>query len=95
MLDFSTYLILAEVAMDVFLYIRAFPNLDYPYPVVVPQGGAVVPRQRFYRPLLHRIRAVLYTASWAIVLYCPTVVPRALAVVPRLRCGSTMRRRLS
>ena len=47
----------AEVATDVFLYIRAFPNLDYPCLVVVPQGGAVVPRQRFYRPLPHRFRA--------------------------------------
>ena len=41
----------AEVATDVIFYIRAFPSLDSPCLAVVPQGGAVVPRQQYYRPL--------------------------------------------
>ena len=81
--------------MDVFLYVRAFPNLDHPCLAVVPQGGAVVPRQRFYRPLLHCIWAVLVSGARAVVLRGPTVVPCALAVVPRPRRGSTVLRRLS
>ena len=70
-------------------------NLYYPCLAVVPQGGAVVPRQRFYRSLLHCIWAVLVSATRVVVLRGPAVVPCALAVVPRPRRGSTVLRRLS
>ena len=93
--DFCTDPNSAEVATDVFLYVRAFPNLDYPCLAVVPQGGAVVPRQRFYRPLPHSFSASLDSVAWAVLPQCLAVVPCALAVVPRPRCGSTVLRRLS
>ena len=70
-------------------------NLDYPCLAVVPQGGAVVPRQRFYRPLLLCIWAILVSAARAVVPRGPAVVLCALAVVPRPRRGSTVLHRLS
>ena len=85
----------AEVAMDVIYYIRAFPFLASSYLAVVPQGGAVVPRQQYCALCLSAFWARLVSAVWAVVPRGPAVVPRAPAVVPRLWYGSTALRRLS
>ena len=70
-------------------------NLELPCLAVVPQGGAVVPLQRFYRPPLQCVWAVQAYAARAVVPRGPAVVPRARAVVPRPRCGSIVLRMLS
>ena len=40
----------AEVATGVFLFVRVLPRQVQSSLAVVPQGGAVVPRERQYRP---------------------------------------------
>ena len=85
----------AEVATDAFLYVRAYPILDYPCLAVVPQGGAVVPRQQFYHRRLPCLRSGLASDAAAVVPQGLAVVPWARAVVPLAECGSTAHRRLS
>ena len=73
--DFCTDRNSAEVATDVILLVRDFPAQDEPCLVVVPQGVAVVSRERQYRPQL-----LCYRPGLAPVV--ATVVPRLAAVVP-------------
>ena len=66
--DFCTVRFSAEVDTDVILFIRSLPSLVRPGLVVVPQGGAVVPRQwRLWPGLAPAVAAV---------------VPRPIPVVP-------------
>ena len=62
--------------------------------VVVPHGGAVVPRLRKYRSQPLCFRLVLVPAVAAVVPRSLAVVPFGRAVVPLVRGGSTAGRGL-
>ena len=89
MSGFCTVRFSAEVDTDVFLFIRALTSLVHPGLAVVPQGGAIVPRLRQYRPQPLCYRSTLATAAAVVVPRFLTVVPHGLAVVPLVRSGST------
>ena len=87
--DFCIVHFLAEVGTDVVLFIFALPSLVHSGLAVVPQGGAVVPRQRQYRSQPWRLWPGLAPAVAAVVPRSLTVVPHGLAVVLLVRGGST------